>query len=193
MIKGFKKNHFKNLIYDFENFSILKSQFFFQIFNFSNFSQFSIFKMPEFLIFRIFLNFRFFECLIFQFSDFFFRILRFWNFLDWNESRPTLLLNNILATLASFLKAFQLFCLFLKYRSWALLARRIMGMKIVLNEPKGNTIVNFLSSFSRTKHTIQEVKFLSKNSILTKPQYFHEFFTQIFFDKFSREIKVVNS
>ena len=25
------------------------------------------------------------------------------------------------------------------------------------------------------------------------PQYFHEFFTQIFFDNFSREIKVVNS
>ena len=34
-------------------------------------------------------------------------------------------------------------------------------------------------------HTIRKVKFLSKNSILTKPQ--------IFFDNFSREIKVVNS
>ena len=42
-------------------------------------------------------------------------------------------------------------------------------------------------------HTIRKVKFLSKNSILTKPQHFHEFFTQIFFDNFSREIKVVNS
>ena len=72
-------------------------------------------------------------------------------------------------------------------------------------------------------HTIIKVKFLSKNSILTKtptfsrvfhpncfwqffswnkscqqlrsqkPQHFHEFFTQIFFDNFSREIKVVNS
>ena len=35
-------------------------------------------------------------------------------------------------------------------------------------------------------HTIRKVKFLSKNSILTKPQHFHEFFTQIFFDNFSR-------
>ena len=42
-------------------------------------------------------------------------------------------------------------------------------------------------------HTIRKVKFLSKNSILTKPQHFHEFFTQSFFDNFSREIKVVNS
>ena len=42
-------------------------------------------------------------------------------------------------------------------------------------------------------HTIRKVKFLSKNSILTKPQHFQEFFTQIFFDNFSREIKVVNS
>ena len=44
-----------------------------------------------------------------------------------------------------------------------------------------------------TQHTVRKVKFLSKNSILTKPQPFHEFFTQIFFDNFSREIKVVNS
>ena len=29
-------------------------------------------------------------------------------------------------------------------------------------------------------HTIRKVKFLSKYSILTKPQHFHEFFTQIF-------------
>ena len=42
-------------------------------------------------------------------------------------------------------------------------------------------------------HTIRKVKFLSKNSILTKPQHFHEFFTQNFFGNFSREIKVVNS
>merc|ERR1711860_188877 len=42
-------------------------------------------------------------------------------------------------------------------------------------------------------HTIRKVKFLSKNSILIKPKHFHEFFTQIFFDNFSREIKVVNS
>ena len=38
-------------------------------------------------------------------------------------------------------------------------------------------------------HTILKVTFLSKSSILTKPQYFHEFFTQNFFDNFSREIK----
>ena len=42
-------------------------------------------------------------------------------------------------------------------------------------------------------HTIRKVKFLSKNSILTKPRHFHEFFTQIYFDNFSCEIKVVNS
>ena len=43
------------------------------------------------------------------------------------------------------------------------------------------------------KHTIRKVKILSKNSILTKPQYFHEFFTQIYFDNFFFYIKVVNS
>ena len=48
----------------------------------------------------------------------------------------------------------------------------------------------FLLRFA--SHTIRKVKFLSKNSVLTKPQHFHEFFTQIFFDNFSREIKVVN-
>ena len=37
------------------------------------------------------------------------------------------------------------------------------------------------------------VNFLSKNSILTKLQHFHEFFTKFFSDNFSREIKVVNS
>ena len=42
-------------------------------------------------------------------------------------------------------------------------------------------------------HTIRKVKFLSKNSIWTKPQHFNEFFTRNFFDNFSREIKVVNS
>ena len=42
-------------------------------------------------------------------------------------------------------------------------------------------------------HTIRKVKFLSKNSILAKPQHFQEFFAQIIFDNFSREIKVVNS
>ena len=38
-------------------------------------------------------------------------------------------------------------------------------------------------------HTIRKVKFLSKNSILTKSEHFHEFFVQNFFDNFSREIK----
>ena len=47
------------------------------------------------------------------------------------------------------------------------------------------------AAVNRTKGNF--VKFLSKNSILTKPQHFHEFFTQNFFDNFSREIKVVNS
>ena len=32
-----------------------------------------------------------------------------------------------------------------------------------------------------SNHTIRKVKFLSKNSILTKPQHFHEFFHQNFF------------
>ena len=49
------------------------------------------------------------------------------------------------------------------------------------------------SCLQSSKHTILKVKFLSKNSILTKPQHFHKFFTQNFFDNFSREIKVVNS
>ena len=47
-------------------------------------------------------------------------------------------------------------------------------------------------SFTNFFHTIRKVKFLSKNSILTKLQHFHEFLIQIFFGNFSREIKVVN-
>ena len=50
-----------------------------------------------------------------------------------------------------------------------------------------------LDSTCFSSHTIRKVKFLSKNSILTKPQHFHKFFTQNSFDNFSREIKVVNS
>ena len=34
------------------------------------------------------------------------------------------------------------------------------------------------------EHTIRKVRFLSRNSILTKPQHFHELFTQIFFWQF---------
>ena len=44
-----------------------------------------------------------------------------------------------------------------------------------------------------TLFEFRKVKFLSKNSILRKPQNFYEFFTQKFFDNFSREIKIVNS
>ena len=40
-------------------------------------------------------------------------------------------------------------------------------------------IINLLSKFSF--HTILKVRFLSKISILTKPQPFHEFFTQLWF------------
>ena len=43
----------------------------------------------------------------------------------------------------------------------------------------GVTLLNYFLN-----HTFRKVKFLSKNSILTKPakpQHFHEFFTQIFF------------
>ena len=36
-------------------------------------------------------------------------------------------------------------------------------------------------SFNQLWHTIRKVKFLSKNSILTKPQRFHEFFIHFFF------------
>ena len=42
-------------------------------------------------------------------------------------------------------------------------------------------------------HTMIKVKFLSKNSILTKPQHFHEFFTQIFFDKFLVKSKLLTA
>ena len=42
---------------------------------------------------------------------------------------------------------------------------------------------NFLKK--KNLHTIRKVKFLSKNSILTKPQHFHEFFTQFFLQYFS--------
>ena len=69
----------------------------------------------------------------------------------------------------------------------------------VRNHPNASMIVSSdrISGSSRFyavtllhTHTILKVKFLSKNSILTKTQHFHEFFTQIFFDNFSREIKV---
>ena len=43
------------------------------------------------------------------------------------------------------------------------------------------------------QHTIRKVKFLSKNSTLTKTPTFSQVFHPNFFDNFSREIKVVNS
>ena len=42
-----------------------------------------------------------------------------------------------------------------------------------------------LGSFSKVFYTILNVKFLYKNSILTKPQHFHEFLTQFFWQFFS--------
>ena len=54
-------------------------------------------------------------------------------------------------------------------------------------------IVKYSWNFVYIVHNIRKVKFLSKNSILTKPQHFHEFSTLNFFDNFSREIKVVSS
>ena len=66
----------------------------------------------------------------------------------------------------------------------------INGYFSVLNHDHDLQMLNIDEMISST---IRKVKFLSKNSILTKPQHFHEFFTQIFFDNFSREIKVVNS
>ena len=50
-----------------------------------------------------------------------------------------------------------------------------------------------LTVFQAFTLPIRKVKFLSKNSILSKLQHFHEFFTQNFFDNFSHEIKAVNS
>ena len=48
-------------------------------------------------------------------------------------------------------------------------------------------------AFAFHMHTIRKVKFLSKNSIMTKTQHFHEFFIIIFVSNFSLEIRLVNS
>ena len=53
-------------------------------------------------------------------------------------------------------------------------------MKKILLKLSSNRAEQFLDFGSLEYHTIQKVKFLSKNSILTKPQHVHEFFTQIF-------------
>ena len=47
--------------------------------------------------------------------------------------------------------------------------------------------------WGRVRHTIRKVKFLSKNSILTKNPTFSQVFRPNLFDNFSREIKIVNS
>ena len=49
-------------------------------------------------------------------------------------------------------------------------------------DPHGKKMIKIIHESSA--HTILKVKFLSKNSILTKPQHFHEFFTQIFLWQF---------
>ena len=61
------------------------------------------------------------------------------------------------------------------------------------NDNRQNIWMNNKWEENENDHTIQKVEFLSKNTILTKPQHFKELFTQIFFYNFSREIKVVNS
>ena len=53
-------------------------------------------------------------------------------------------------------------------------------------------IANLDISMSRHHHYLKSQIFVQKFNF-TKPQHFHEFFAQIFFDNFSREIKVVNS
>ena len=45
---------------------------------------------------------------------------------------------------------------------------------------ENSSFVSWLWQMSLFVHTIRKVKFLSKNSILTKPQHFHEFFTKFF-------------
>ena len=56
----------------------------------------------------------------------------------------------------------------------------------------------FVQTFSRVFHPIFFWQFFSWSQSCQqlkspKPQHFHEFFTQNFFDNFSREVKVVNS
>ena len=56
------------------------------------------------------------------------------------------------------------------------------------------SVINRTKIFSKSLIKLFEKSiFCPKNSILTKPQHFHEFFTQIFFGNFSRGIKVVKS
>ena len=67
--------------------------------------------------------------------------------------------------------------------------KTLLTCKIALLDVKDSTL-DIISSFfplftlifvqSLPNHTIRQVKFLSNNSILTKTQHFHEFFTQFF-------------
>ena len=80
--------------------------------------------------------------------------------------------------------------------SWILILQSFIGgceSFKVIQEQLENSLDIKTSEVINIKHTIRKVKFLSKNSILTKPEHFHEFFIPNFFDNFSREIKVINS
>ena len=60
-----------------------------------------------------------------------------------------------------------------------------------------NNLCDFTSFLKIRKNVVKSHYYKSQifvqNSILTKPQHFHELFIQNFFDNFSRKIKVVNS
>ena len=74
------------------------------------------------------------------------------------------------------------------------------------DSPKSKYVQNFLlfTNYLKRQIFVQKLnfdkilQFFSGNQSCQQlkganPQHFHEFFTQIFFDNFSREIKVVNS
>ena len=60
--------------------------------------------------------------------------------------------------------------------SWSI--RLIFGWRIISPLYPAIIFQNALLSLVYIDHTIRKVNFLSKKSILTKPQHFHEFFTQ---------------
>ena len=65
-------------------------------------------------------------------------------------------------------------------KSHSLQVRKLPGVPTSLQK---------ISKFTKSEKIVK----VYLHSILPKPQHFHEFFTQIFFDNFSREIKVVKS
>ena len=75
--------------------------------------------------------------------------------------------------------------------------QRVQKVTRKWNEKTALKLSELLSSkiknYAQSNHTIRKVKFLYKNSILTKTPTFSRVFHPIFFDNFSREIKVVNS